>query len=379
MDSIVIIFLLAIIALIFIYVYYDRFKREKKTTDPSAYIEGLKALLDRREEVAFSRFREAVSEDSANVDAYVRIGDILRKYGKPDKALQVHKDLTIRHGLTPDDKRIILRALAEDFTTLSDFKSAQSALTELLSIESNNKWAAEKLLDIYAHEEEWEEAFRIKEKLIKLEGGKSKSGLAIYKFLRGEKLFNEKEYHKARLLFKEAIGIDSACVPAYIYIGDSYLAENREEDAVEFWKKLIAAVPEAAHFVLSRLKRALFDLGKFGEISSICAEILEVSPKNIDARLTLAEYHFKKGEYSIAVEHLNLAADDHPDSLLPTLDLAKLYLTIGDKGRLGELINKLEERREAVENEYRCNRCGHKSKAKKWLCPSCKAVDSFVI
>jgi lipopolysaccharide assembly protein B len=379
MDSIVIIFLLAIIALIFIYVYYDRFKREKKTTDPSAYIEGLKALLDRREEVAFSRFREAVAEDSGNVDAYVRIGDILRKYGKPDKALQVHKDLTIRHGLTPDDKRIILRALAEDFSALNDFKSAQSALTEMLSIESNNKWAAEKLLDIYAHEEEWEEAFRIKEKLIKLEGGKSKSGLAIYKFLQGEKLFNQKEYHKARLLFKEAIGIDSACVPAYIFVGDSYLAENREEDAVEYWKKFIAAVPEASHFVLSRLKRALFDLGKFSEISNICAEILEVSPKNLDAHLTLAEYHFKKGEYSIAVDHLNLAADDHPDSLLPTLDLAKLYLTIGDKGRLGELINKLEERREAVENEYHCSRCGHKSKAKKWLCPSCKAVDSFVI
>jgi len=95
--------------------------------------------------------------------------------------------------------------------------------------------------------------------------------------------------------------------------------------------------------------------------------------------LALAEYHFKKGEYSVAADNLTQAADDHPDSYLPVLDQAKLYLTLGDKKKLGELINRLDERREAAENEYHCTRCGAKSKTKKWLCPNCKAVDSFVI
>ncbi len=379
MDSIVIAFLLAIIALIFIYIYYDRFKKEKKVKDPTIYIDALKALLDGYDDVAFSKFREVVAEDSGNVDAYVRIGDILRKYNKPDKALQVHKDLTIRHGLTPDEKKLILRSLADDFVAVKDIASAKAALKEILSLESGNRWALEKLLDIYLQIGEWEEAFEIKEKLIKQDGSKSKSGLAIYKFLQGEKLFNNKEYHKARVQFKDAISTDPNCIPAYLFIGDSYLAENREEDAVEFWRKLIKAVPEASHFVLGRLKRALFDLGKFGEIARICVEILEISPKNLGARLTLAEYHFKKGEYSVASENLTQAADDHPDSYLPILDLAKLYLTIGDKKKLGELISRLDERREAVENEYHCTRCGSKSKTKKWLCPNCKAVDSFVI
>jgi lipopolysaccharide biosynthesis regulator YciM len=379
MDSIVIVFLLALIALIFIYIYYDRFKKEKKVKDPTAYIEGLRALLDGYDDVAFNKFREVTAEDSGNIDAYVRIGDILRKYNKPDKALQVHKDLTIRHGLKAEEKRLILRAMAEDFIALKDIPQAKAALRELLSLDGGNRWAFEKLLEIYAQTGEWEEAFEVKEKLLKQEGNKSKNALAIYKFLQGEKLFNDKEYHKARILFKEAIGVDPNCVPAYIYIGDSYLAENREGDAVEFWRKLIRTIPEASHLVLGRLKRALFDLGKFGEISSVCSEILEVSPKNLHARLTLAEYHFKKGEYSIAAEHLTQAAEDHPDSYLPILDLAKLYLTLGDKKKLGDLINKLDERREATENEYHCVRCGCRSKTKKWLCPSCKAVDSFII
>ncbi|MCX6827231.1 MAG: tetratricopeptide repeat protein [candidate division Zixibacteria bacterium] len=379
METIVIVFLLALIALIFIYAYYDRFKREKMGKDPAKYIEGLKALLNSQDDLAFSKFREAVAEDSDNVDAYVRIGNILRKYGKSDKALQVHKDLTIRHGLTIEDKKIILSALADDFLAQGDSESALTAANELLSLDEDNRWAVEKLLEIYTQLENWEEAYNFKGKLIKLDGGKSNSSLAIYKFLQGEKLYNEKEYHRARILFKEAIGIDTHCVPAYIYIGDSYLAENREENAVVFWRKLIKEVPAASHFVLGKLKRALFDLGKFGEISSICLEILGVSPKNLAARLILAEFNYKKGEYSIAVEHLTAATDDHPDSYLPILDLAKLYLTIGDKKKLGELINRLEERRESVENEYHCNRCGHKSKIPKWLCPSCKAVDSFIV
>ena len=230
MESIVVVFLLALIALIFIYIYYDHFKKEKKVKDPTVYIDALKALLDGYDDLAFSKFREVVAEDSSNVDAYVRIGDILRRYGKPDKALQVHKDLTIRHGLTNDEKKLILKSLSDDFINSKDIASAKAALKELLSLDGNNRWALEKFLDIYSQTGEWEEAFEVKEKLIKQDDSKSKSGLAIYKFLHGEKHFNEKEYHKARVHFKEAISIDPRCVPAYLYIGDSYLAENREED-----------------------------------------------------------------------------------------------------------------------------------------------------
>jgi lipopolysaccharide biosynthesis regulator YciM len=379
MDSLVIIFLLAIIALIFIYIYYDRVKRDKHGSDPTHYIDGLKALLDGQDDLAFKKFREAVTEDTNNVDAYVRIGNILRKYNKQDKALQVHKDLTIRHGLSVDDKKRILRALAEDFIALGNTTSALTALVELQSLDGESRWANDRLLEIYIQMGEWEKAFDVKEKIIKVDDSKPKSRLAIYKFLQGEQLYNKKEYHKARILFKEALGIDSTCIPAYIFIGDSYLAENREEDAVAFWKKLIDTTPDASHFVLGRLKRALFDLGKFGEISSLCGEILEKSPKNLDARLTLAEYHYKKGDYSVAAEHLQQAVEDHPDSYIPVLDLAKIYLTIGDKRKLSEIINKLDERRETVENEYHCIKCGFRSKTKKWLCPSCKAIDSFEI
>ena len=377
METIFIVLLVAAAVLVVVYITYGRYQKEKKGKDPAAYIDGLRALLDGREEEAFSKFRTVVAEDSQNIDAYIRIGDILRKYGKADKALQVHKDLTIRHGLAPETRVAILKALALDYVRLKDTESALAALREMIQINPRNRWALQKMLDLCVESEDWDGAFEMNEKIMKADGEKSKKGLAIYKFFQGRKLFDQKEYHRARLIFKEAIGFDPACVPAYVFMGDSYLAENRLEDAVAVWKKLIKAAPDESHLVVGRLKKALFELGRFSETTNICNEILAAAPKNLHARLTLADYHYKKGEYDTAGEHLGIAIDEHPESFIPLLDLAKLYLTTGEKDKLGGLISRLEELREGIEHQYSCSRCGHKSMTRLWICPVCKAVDSF--
>ncbi len=353
MDTIIIIFLLAVIALMLMYMYYDRYKKVKKGKDPRAYIEGLRALLDGRDEWAFSRFRDVVAEDSSNIDAYLRIGGILRKYGKPDKALQVHRDLTLRHGLTTADKKSILRAIAEDYFDLDDLTSATSTLQELLALDSNDRPAYEKLLEIQLKSSEWDKAYATKEKLIKLGHDHSKKGLAIFKYYQGKALYDKKSFHKARLLIKEAIGMDPACAPAYVTLGDSYIMENRLEDAVAAWRNMVRVVPDESYRVLNRIKKALFDLGCFGDISAVCDDILEVSPSNLDARLALADYHMKKGENSTAAEHLQKAVDSHPDYSLPLLELARLYLATGNQEKLLELMEIVKNRRDTAEQSLR--------------------------
>jgi len=93
MDSILIIFILALSALLFIYLYYDRFKKEKKGKDLTSYIEGLKALLDGRDEAAFGKFREAVAEDTpqtpgapvATTDGELDLSPVIKKKEEEDK------------------------------------------------------------------------------------------------------------------------------------------------------------------------------------------------------------------------------------------------------------------------------------------------------
>ncbi len=378
METLLIILLLAILTLILIYTFYGRRLKEKKGQEPQAYIDGLKALLEGRDEVAFGKFREVVSEDSSNIDAYIRIGNILRRYNKIDKALQVHKDLTLRHGLDNSQKLAILEAVADDFIKLDDYNSAKAALVEAIRLDGNDAQLSRKLIKVFSKLGEWDGAFAARQKLAKFAPDEnSKRDLSIYKFLQGRKQFDKKKYRDSRITFKEAIHIDEGCVPAYIWIGDSYVAENRLEEAVKFWSDMIKVAPNEAYLVMGRLKKVLFELGKFGAISDICRDILSLATDNIDARLTLAEYHSKKGEHSLAIEHLKKAADNHPESFRPVLALAIIYHHTNERDKLKDLLEQMENSYESHDLEYRCQSCHYKSTEKIWLCPSCQAVNSF--
>lgn len=330
------------------YLVYDRFMNRPKSSESSAYSDALRDLLDGRQETAYTKLRQVVADDPGNVDAYLRMGQILRENNQPARALQIHKDLTLRAGLTRPQKVAILRQLAADYIATGDLVTAEAALKEIRSLESGNYWAHTQMLLIQEKAQQWEAAAETAEQILKLEGNRSKKPLARYGVARGDQLYRQKEYHKARIAYKEAISLDPTCVQAYVSIGDSYAEEQRYEDAVTFWTKLITAVPEQAHTVIERLKTTLFELGRYGDIADICQEILAKAPGNATARRTLAEFHQRKGDSEMAIAMLEQLVDDHSDDRAAILDLVRLYHEKGDRKKLSDLIRTLERKRSQV-------------------------------
>jgi len=348
MFDYILILLVLIFGSISFYYVYERFFMKTLKSDSNLYVAALKDLLEGKQESAFSKLRQVITEDPNNIDAYFRLGQILRENNKPDRALQVHKDLTLRSDLTRQDKIEILYQLASDYIALDELKTAEDALEELISIDSGNHWAYSQLLKIQEKTKKWDQAYETALQLLKLESNKSKKPLARYKFFKGEELYKKRDYHKARVLFKEAIGLDPTHVPAYLAIGDSYYEEKRLEDAVNFWNKLISTVPDQAHRVIERLKKTLFELGRFGDILEICQNILDHSPKDIEARRMLAEFYEKKGDIDQAREYLEQIIDDFPDDYTSILELTRLYLDRGDRKKIEDLFRSLERRREKL-------------------------------
>lgn len=344
MFDFILILLVLIFGAISFYFIYDRFfmTPEKKTS--TIYLSALKDLLNSRQEAAFSKLRQVVTEDPNNIDAYLRLGQILREHNKPDRALQVHKNLTLRSDLSLQDKLDILYHLASDYLAMNELKTAEDALKELIDLDGKNHWAYTNLLKIQEQGQKWDDAYETAVQLLKLESTKSKKPLARFKFKKGEQLYKQREYHKARIFYKEAIGLDPSYVPAYLAIGDSYYEEKRLEDAINFWNKLIASVPDQAHRVIERLKKTLFELGRFGDIMEICHNIMEHSPRNIEARRTLAEFYEKKGDLDLARELLEQVLDDHPDDYATVIELTRIYLDKGDRKKIDILFRTLERR-----------------------------------
>jgi lipopolysaccharide biosynthesis regulator YciM len=346
MTEYLLIFLILLFGSLVFYLIYERYVGQATKSVSSLYLDALKDLLDGRTVAAFTKLHKVVAEDTNNIDAYLRLGQILRENKKPERALQVHKDLTLRGGLSTADKAAILRQLALDYKDLKNYDMTEAAFKELISLQRDDHWAHTNLLQIQKEQGKWDEAYDTAAALLKLESDKSKKPLAVFKYRQGEQLYKRKEYHKARVFFKEAIGLDPSFAPAYIAIGDSYHDEQRYEDAVNFWNKLIEAVPGQGHRVIERLKKTLFDLGRFGDIAQLCEKILKHSPKDREARLTLAEFFEKKGDLEVAEEILNRAFDDSPDDLETIVKLIQIYLERKDMKKIDELFRNLELRLE---------------------------------
>lgn len=339
-------FLLLLLIVITAYLMYERFVRKSHKPKSSVYVDALQDLLDGKQESAFTKLRQVVTEDAGNLDAYLRLGRILRENNQAKRAFQVHKDLTLRPGLTRDDRVAILREIAADCLAMDDVKMAEAALREQIQLNPKDYWANTRLLALQEKAQNWDDAYDTAVEILKLEANKSKKPLARFKFMAGDRLFRKREYHKARVLQKEAIGLDPSYVPAYLAIGDSYYEEKRYEDAVTFWNKLISSVPDQGHRVINRLKKTLFELGRFGDIQSICETILEHSPKNLEARRALAEFYEKKGDVDLAVELLEQTLEDIPDDSAVTLELIRIYLEQDDHKRINKLLKSLERRRD---------------------------------
>ena len=89
------IIILVVILLVFLFINFDYSNKYKKT-EKDLYYEALDQLLTGKLKEAYSTLLALIKNDTNNVKAYLKLGQVLREIGKPERALKVHKSLLIR-------------------------------------------------------------------------------------------------------------------------------------------------------------------------------------------------------------------------------------------------------------------------------------------
>ena len=369
-----------IVAVIILSIVIYRLLRSGKKGELSAdYPAALNYLLNGEYQNALNKLKEVVQKDTANINAYIKIGDILRDQGQCERAIKIHRSLIIRDKLTFAEKIDILKSLLKDYHAAGQLNKAIEVSNQLLALTRDQDWVKEIQVKLYEESEEWENAFDLAKKLNKGATGDKNKMLALYKVEAGLKLTESGKEHDARLKFREALKIDNSCASAYLNLTDSYMRESRYQDALTELKKFINIVPALSYLSFDRIKEILFETGNFGEIESILKSLVKTNPSVPMIRFALADVYARKGEIERAVEECQSVLEEDPRSDIAKYYLVKYYDKLGKKEEALKIALETIRQQLATEQKFTCEVCGYSANRPYWHCPQCKEWNSFAM
>ena len=367
---------LALVALLTIVAIYRK-KTKPSLNTRQAYEDGLRSLIDDDYQNAFIKLKQAVNEDVENIDAYLKLGDLFRKRGMLDKALQIHNELMLRQNLSIEFEGEVQKSLSLDYMASGHNEKAIDILQKLFKDPVQKNWASLRLLELYIKSKKWAEAANIFNGYSKRDSLRDSIKLANLKILMGRDLQETGEYHKSRLLFKEGISINDSSPLPYLFIAESYIEENRLEDAFDFLKKLSQKMPQYAHLGFPMLEDTLFQLGRFGEIESLYRGVLEQDPGNSRAKVALAKILIKKNDLHLAENLLKSALDKDPADPLAAIHLAEIYTTQRRPKEAIDTLTAITEKIGSKSENLKCQICGITTSKLTAVCSNCGNLGTY--
>ncbi len=369
----VFLFIIAAI-LIFVRLKISR-KQSLNTRKSNAYVNALNEFIAGNNNQAIELFKDAVRYDTNNIDAYIKLGMLWRIQNFAQQALKIHKELTIRRGMSYGQLTEIYKNIISDHIELKQYDEAMNYCKKLLEHDQKSRFALEMQPTIYEYKKDFKNAFKY------LQANAPKSAevdhkLALYKIAYGKNLVNRGEYHEARIIFKEAIKFDKEYPAAYLYLGDAYAREDRQDDAVKVWKQFAETVPKRSYLVFDYLDEAFFESGNYSAIEDFYSDVIEKDPDNYRALLRLGEIYFKKGERDKALDMTERSLKINPNS--PD-SLKNLIFYLNNSEDIQVIKEKALSLAEMVTDSttYQCKFCRFTTANILIQCPSCNHWDAF--
>ncbi len=315
-------------------------KRKDSTT---LYIEALEHLVDGKTDLAITKLREVIQLDSSNVNAYVLLADILRKRNIIDQAIKIHRSLTIRQRLTKEQKILIQTSLAKDYLDLGKTRLARESTKKILEYDRHNNWAADFLVRLAEEENDWKNADDLLSSIEKSSGNMDARRHARYRMMIGRSKESEGDLKGAKEDYKQAITFDQTYADPYLYLGNLHEKSGDLEPALEHWRKFAELAPSAAKQVFERFERALYQLGRYGDVEEFYRHIMVKNPNDMDALIGLVDVLQAKGEHERALGIVDDTLARNRRSIHARLARLKISLRRVHQDQLSEEVDKIVE------------------------------------
>lgn len=351
-------------------------KKRKRRASGTGYIEALYALIDGDRDKAFKLLTKAVKNGESDIGAYIQLGNLLRERKMPEKALQIHRSLTVRRDLGYEEEKAVQIALAED---LSEMGKMDRAIAALNSIHKRKKDIdiARALHRLYHKNGDYENAFSMLKAISNIDPETGAWERSAYLSCVGSILYDRDEKAESRAFLKKALREDDSSVPA-LYLSAVVEAEGGDSGAaVQLWHRLLIEDIAFLEEILPDLQKALFESGDYERLEVLLDDLSEKYPSDPFVSFALADLFLKKGDTRKSISVLREAkASGGPVDYLIAIKMAAAYL---DAEMEIDARKVLDEKGASSYHHLAniCSTCGEKSTIPQHYCRNCSGLNTF--
>ena len=368
------------------FINFDYSSKYKKT-EKDLYYEALDLLLNGKLKEAYATLLSLIKNDTSNVKAYLKLGQVLREIGNPERALKIHRSLLIRKDLSTYESIELLKNITLDYKHLKRIDESIVQCLDILKIEKKNEWALLELINLYKSVDDWNSSQKYLEIYQKITGNLDSRILGLYLTKQGQIEFDKKDFIKARSLFEEGLNMHNELGICYKFIGDTYSEESEIEyqrsteegveeatdkakellsKALPMWVKYAQHKPRQSGEVIHLIKDSLFALDRYSELEHILKDLVERDSNNISALITLADYYSLQGENQKSVSLLDSLKGKEKESVLAGMVRLRLRFNISQS-----ITDEMKDEFNNLTNEMSKRNQGHSSTLKdedlEWL------------
>ena len=350
-------------------------RRKRGRARRSRYIEALYALIDGRKDDAYTLLTSAVRNGEDDIDAYIKLGDLMRERGQAEKALQLHRGLTVRSALTFDDEKAIQLAIANDLAALGKVDRAVAAL-ETVRKKRRDADVLSALHSLYHLQGDFDNAYSALQELSRVDDSFTSHMRASYLTSVACSMIESGDIGRCGKYLEKARKEDKTCTGALYFSAGLAMESGDLDRASRRWEELLMLDMGYFPEVAPGLEKALFESGRFDELEGILSRLLAAYPSDPLLLTSLAGFFAKKGEISRGIDLLENEKGKIAKNSNLTISLSSLYIK---NGRTDEALSVLEENDKIPSSlaSWKCGSCGEMYKTSLGFCRSCCSFDSI--
>jgi len=372
MNTIFLLLFLTFCTLLVVYLY-NRVNTGKTANLKELYSEGLDMLVSGKRYAAYNNFKQIIKQNSNNIMAYIRLGQVLRENGNYVKAIKIHKSILLRKKLSSYETIELHKNLSKDYFKIENYKQAINECKKIIDIDSNNEWALKEIIRLYKNINDWENAFIYLKQYFEIFGKIDNKKLALYKVYQAKYQLLSNDFIKSKNTLEEALSYNKEEPLIYYFLAkanseesnvkydealliekddlNKYDNKDKYNECIKEAKEILAkSIPLWTHFceinpkyswlALPLIKDALFALDRYSEMETTLIALNKRYPDNIEILINLADYYSHKGEIDSSIEYIDMAIEKDDKAYLSKLIKIKL---LSEKSNNAELSKSLEE------------------------------------